>query len=78
MALGVAILANSRPYEGVLLCVPNRLRSFSVGVRENAPGNFSSSSPRHGAAALLLIVAGTMAYYNHRVFGRCPYASVSG
>jgi hypothetical protein len=69
MALGIAILANSRPYEGMLLCGPvaayllwwavtrARLAASILLCRAVAP------------AALLLIVAGMMAWYNYRVFG---------
>ena len=69
MALGIAILANSRPYEGLLLCVPVAVCLFwwvatkkrpAVSVllrRAAAPGASDSWSPA------------MMAYYNYRVFG---------
>jgi hypothetical protein len=77
MALGMAILANSRPYEGLLVCVPAICAvcwwvykrphpSASVLLQRIAPG-----------AVLLLLTAAFMAYYNYRVFGNAftpPYA----
>lgn len=69
MALGAAVLANTRPYEGLLVCVPAAIALFwwarrdqhlplSVLVRRIAP-----------AAALLAATLVFMAYYNYRVFG---------
>jgi hypothetical protein len=68
MALGAAILANSRPYEGMLVCVPVALALFWQAVKKARP---TSVLLRRAVApmALLLIVAGMMAYYNFRVFG---------
>ncbi len=77
MALGMAILANSRPYEGLLVCVPSVLFliwqlakksciSPSLMVRRVVP-----------AALLLLATVAFMAYYNYRLFGSVftpPYA----
>ncbi len=69
MALGMAILANSRPYEGLLVSIPAIIAlcwwtaksphpSVSVLARRIAP-----------TAALLLLTVGFIAYYNYRVFG---------
>ncbi|HVO97172.1 MAG TPA: hypothetical protein VMT15_03855 [Bryobacteraceae bacterium] len=69
MALGMAILANSRPYEGLLVSIPalaalcwwivkGRAPSFSILAQRAAP-----------AAALLLMTLGFIALYNYRVFG---------
>ena len=69
MALGAAILATSRPYEGLLLCLPvvvallwwaakRTLIPTAVLIRRAAPG-----------AALLALVAVSLGYYDHRVFG---------
>jgi hypothetical protein len=69
MALGMAILANSRPYEGVLISLPALVAvawwffkqphpSFSVLMWRMAP-----------AAVLLAATLGFMGYYNYRVFG---------
>jgi hypothetical protein len=65
MALGIAILGASRPFEGVLLCLPVagalllRARRFvSFHLRRAVP------------AAALLTVAGAMTlFYDYRVFG---------
>jgi hypothetical protein len=68
MAAGAAILANSRPYEGLLVCGPVvcfllwrvvKIRpAASVVLRRVAP-----------PVLLLLVVAAMMALYNYRVFG---------
>jgi hypothetical protein len=76
MALGVAILGNSRPYEGLLLCAPVALALLWWAVTKASPP-FSVLFRRAIAPmALLLIVAGMMAYYNYRAFGNAltlPY-----
>jgi len=69
MALGVAILANSRPYEGILLSVPVACALLLwLGKKTRADAYVLL---RRGMApmALLVLVAGMMAYYNYRVFG---------
>ena len=69
MALGMAILANSRPYEGLLVSIPAVIAlcwwtakkphpSFAVLARRGAP-----------AVAVLLLTVAFIAYYNYRVFG---------
>ncbi len=69
MALGIAILANSRPYEGLLVSIPAVAAvcwwiakkphpAISILVRRLAP-----------ASVLLLLTLTFMAYYNYRVFG---------
>jgi hypothetical protein len=66
MALGIAILAASRPYEGSLLCLPVaaalllwvRARPSAFCLRRALP-----------AAALLAVAGGMAIYYNYRVFG---------
>ena len=69
MALGVAILANSRPYEGLLLCIPVACALVAWAATKARPA-FSVLLRRAIApVALLLIVAGMMAHYNYRVFG---------
>jgi hypothetical protein len=70
LTIGMLILANSRPYEGLLLCIP-------VGIALGHWLFFGKLRPSRGALLrasvlpLLLIVAtGTwMAYYNYRNFG---------
>ena len=66
LVLGVIVLVNSRPYEGVLLCGPAAVYVLEERLwrRLAAP------------AVLVLVTAGLMAYYNHRVFGNAltlPY-----
>jgi hypothetical protein len=72
LGLGVAILANSRPYEGFLLCVPAvAWFLFWLGGKskvENAP----ATRLRRVVAPLALVLAGTVAfmgYYNWRLTG---------
>jgi hypothetical protein len=73
LAAGVAILANSRPYEGVLLCVP-----IAVWVLWWLAGKIPSPIPlrvRLRAVALpivavLVCTASAMAFYNYRTTGK--------
>ena len=69
MALGMAILANSRPYEGLLVSIPAVVAlgwwilkrphpPLSVLARRVAP-----------ATALLVLTLAFIGYYNYRVFG---------
>jgi hypothetical protein len=70
MAVGVILLLNSRPYEGLLLCLP-------VGVVFTRWALYGKNRPpaavllRRVAAPLVLIFAAGiwMGYYNYRVFG---------
>ncbi len=77
LALGVAILANSRPYEGAFLCLPvavaliwwmrgaKRPRALILFGKVIAP-----------AGLTLALAAGAMGYYNRQVTGdplRMPY-----
>jgi hypothetical protein len=69
MALGVAILANSRPYEGMWLCLPVAVVLLWWAVRKahfDAPALMRRMT---APAALLLVVGACMAYYDYRVFG---------
>ena len=66
LALGAIVLANSRPYEGILLCGP----ALFYGLKERLARLLAAP------AVLVLVAAGLMAYYNHRVFGNAltlPY-----
>jgi hypothetical protein len=76
MALGVAILANSRPYEGLLVSIPVALY-LTWWVFTNQRWAARVLSRRAMAPlTLLLVVAGMMAYYDYRVFGNAftlPY-----
>jgi hypothetical protein len=69
MSLGVALLANSRPYEGALLCLP--VLGALIWWLVAKPHPRGSVLIRRAAAsfALLAITAGCMGYYNYRVFG---------
>jgi hypothetical protein len=70
MALGIVLLAYSRPYEGLLLCLPV---SIVLGrwllFDRNRPE--AAVLVRRAALPVLVIVAGGswMAYYNYRNFG---------
>lgn len=70
MSAGVILLANSRPYEGLLLCVPVGAvlgKWILSGSRRPAPALLA----RRGALPVALILAAGvwMGYYNHRAFG---------
>lgn len=77
LSAGAVILMNSRPYEGLLLCLPVAvvlLRWFFVGVNRPAVRVLL----RRAVAPVALIVAAVawMGYYNYRVFGNAltePY-----
>jgi hypothetical protein len=70
MALGVAILANSRPYEGMLLCGPAALYLlWRVVAGARRPATSVLLCRATAPAALLLVAAGMTGYYNYRVFG---------
>ena len=76
MALGVSILANSRPYEGLLLCVPVAIALLWWASYETRPAASVLLRRAIAPGVLLLIVGGMMAYYNFRVFGNAftlPY-----
>ena len=73
MALGAIILANSRPYEGLLVCGPACVFLAWRGRAGRLPALFRRMVV---PVMLLLAAAGLMAYYNHRVFGNAwtlPY-----
>ena len=81
MAAGAIILANSRPYEGLLVCAPAAIMAARSILRQTAgvsmPAPLTVASPlirsifrmTLAPAALLLAAAGLMGYYNYRVFG---------
>ena len=69
MALGVVILANSRPFEGLLVCAPAAAALVWWAVRK-ARWAIPTLLRRAIAPASLLVIAGCMmAWYNHRVYG---------
>jgi hypothetical protein len=76
MALGVAILANSRPYEGLLLCLPVAVALLWWGATKARPALPVLLRRAIAPSAVLLAVAAMDGYYNHRVFGNAltlPY-----
>ena len=76
MALGVAVLANSRPYEGLLLCIPVAWALFRWAAKITRESVRALLPRAVGPAMLLVLVGGMDAYYNHRVFGNAftlPY-----
>jgi hypothetical protein len=63
LGAGAAILANSRPFEGMLLCVPVAIALAVWSVRRRV------FRPMAAAALVLSATACLMAYYNWRVTG---------
>jgi hypothetical protein len=69
LASGIAILANSRPVEGLVLCIPLGVILFRWGTAK-APVRGAALIGRMAApAALLAVTAVLLGYYNYRVFG---------
>lgn len=70
LAIGIILLATSRPYEGLLLCLPVAvvLGRWIVSGKNRPPATILL---RRAALPLLLIFAAGawMGYYNYRVFG---------
>jgi hypothetical protein len=74
MALGLAILANTRPYEGMMFSIPLLIAAAWRVLRR---GTRLSARILLPAVLLLAVTAGWMALYNWRVTGkpwRMPYA----
>lgn len=69
MALGISLLANSRPYEGVLLCAPVFGALVWWLAAQKHPRALVLFRRSTAGFALLALTAGCMAYYNYRVFG---------
>jgi hypothetical protein len=69
MALGMAMLANSRPYEGLLVSIPAVVALCWWGVKNPHPSVSVLARRMAPAVALLLLAFGFIAYYNYRVFG---------
>jgi hypothetical protein len=76
LGLGIAILANSRPYEGMLFCIPAAAWFIWWLVTTKSPGstkNIALSSARAKVLVSVLIVlaatAAFMGYYNWRLTG---------
>jgi hypothetical protein len=72
LGLGIAILANSRPYEGLLLCIPAAVVVLCWLVRKTNP-HFNLHQRIRTVllplAAILLLLAAFMGYYNWRLTG---------
>jgi hypothetical protein len=70
LAVGVALLANSRPFSGLVACIPVGAALLARALSAKGP---SFSEYLRGVALpamlALTIVAGAMAYYNARVTG---------
>jgi len=69
MALGVAILANSRQYEGMLLCLPCAAALLWWAVAKAHLTIPVLLRRAIAPAVLLLVAAGMMAWYDNSVFG---------
>jgi hypothetical protein len=80
LALGVAILANSRPYEGLLFCVPAAAWLFwwFIGrIKSKATLSDRLMKVIVPVIAVLIVTAACMGYYNWRLIGSpllMPYA----
>lgn len=70
MALGLAILANSRPYEGLVFSMPVAF-AMMLWLFGKAHPRFSQSIPRVVAPIVLVLLAAALAtgYYYYRVTG---------
>jgi hypothetical protein len=77
MAVGLAILANSRPYEGLLVSLPAAVLLLTWMVGKNGPAiQISITRIVLPIIGVLTVTAGSMAFYNWRVTGdafRMPY-----
>jgi hypothetical protein len=72
LGLGVAILANSRPYEGFLFCIPAGLWFlwwFAGKNKSPQPLNVRLCRVLLPLTAMLLLTAAFMGYYNWRLTG---------
>jgi hypothetical protein len=68
MAVGMAVLANSRPYEGLLVCIPACAAiGWSIWKRRLKPSMLATRVTP--AAVLLIATLSFMGYYNHRLYG---------
>jgi hypothetical protein len=70
MAAGVVLLALTRPFEGVLLCIPVTVVLVHWLVAgKNRPGSAALFRCTAPALALLIAAAAWLGYYDARVFG---------
>jgi hypothetical protein len=70
MSAGIVLLALTRPYEGLLLCMPVAGALGYWALRGNNRPNFTALL-RRGAIPLTIVVcaAGWLGYYDYRAFG---------
>ncbi len=70
MALGAALLATTRPYEGLLLCLPiAAVLGHWLFFGKRRPSLPSLLRLSAAPLALVLVTAAWMGYYNYRAFG---------
>ena len=69
MALGLTILANSRPYEGLVLALPATIMLFRGIRQKQLPISIVTKRIFLPLLLVLLPATLTMGYYNHRVTG---------
>ncbi|HET9100056.1 MAG TPA: hypothetical protein VFN62_06665, partial [Acidobacteriaceae bacterium] len=78
MAVGIILLATSRPYEGLFLCVPAALALGRWMLRGKDRPNAAVLLRRTALPLVLIVAAGAwMGYYDYRAFGNPltpPYA----
>lgn len=80
LGIGIALLANSRPYEGLLVTAPAVVFLFFRLVQKNPPGARSGILKKIilPLGIILAISAAAMGYYNHRITGNAleiPYSA---
>jgi hypothetical protein len=76
MAVGLTLLAVSRPFEGLLLCLPVCVATVATILRRRHPAGEIVRRAVVPALAVLLPAALALSYYNYRVTGnalRLPY-----
>jgi hypothetical protein len=70
LGVGLAILANSRPYEGLLVSLPGAVVLFGWSIgRNRPPARVLLGRVILPILGVLVLAAGAMAYYNLRVTG---------
>jgi hypothetical protein len=70
LAVALAILANSRPYEGLLLAMPAMVGLGYYLLRRRTPMRLLAGRVVMPVLAILVVSAGAMAYINWRITGR--------
>jgi hypothetical protein len=67
--IGLGIVANSRPFEGLLLCAPLVAYFLAKILKGRFPRNVSYARLLVPLSAFLIVLLGFMAFYNWRVTG---------